>query len=194
MLERVVLAEIGRIPIRRCHTRPRAGRLPSAHGSNCGCPDGGRQKPAFAPCLPCSGVRCGVRCCVPATTDLACSSALPANKTQHKTALTTACRSASCSTTDNHRCTFQINYCMQPMWWTLARPSEVAEAEWTEIDLDRAQWRAFLLSAHEGTQRARGAACRSRPWKCSGPQSHHRQRSTSSPAVTNRNTRCPLHH
>ena len=27
------------------------------------------------------------------------------------------------------------------MWWTLARPSEVAEAEWTEIDLDRAQWR-----------------------------------------------------
>ena len=42
---------------------------------------------------------------------------------------------------DNHRCTFQINYCMQLMWWTLARPSEVAEAQWSEIDLDRAQWR-----------------------------------------------------
>lgn len=32
------------------------------------------------------------------------------------------------------------------MWWTLARPSEVAEAEWTEIDLDRANG-AFPQSA-----------------------------------------------
>src|SRR5574343_421373 len=67
--------------------------------------------------------------------------ALPANKTQHKTALTTAQIGKLLNDFDNHRCTFQINYCMQLMWWTLARPSEVAEAEWAEIDLDRAQWR-----------------------------------------------------
>ena len=67
--------------------------------------------------------------------------ALPANKTQHKTALTTEQIGKLLNDFDNHRCTFQINYCMQLMWWTLARPSEVAEAEWTEIDLDRAQWR-----------------------------------------------------
>ena len=67
--------------------------------------------------------------------------ALPANKTQHKTALSTAQIGKLLNDFDNHRCTFQINYCMQLMWWTLARPSEVAEAEWTEIDLDRAQWR-----------------------------------------------------
>ena len=66
--------------------------------------------------------------------------ALPANKTQHKTALTTEQIGKLLNDFDNHRCTFQINYCMQLMWWTLARPSEVAEAEWTEIDLDRAQW------------------------------------------------------
>ena len=67
--------------------------------------------------------------------------ALPANKTQHKTALTTTQIGKLLNDFDNHRCTFQINYCMQLMWWTLARPSEVAEAEWTEIDLDCAQWR-----------------------------------------------------
>ena len=27
------------------------------------------------------------------------------------------------------------------MWWTLARPSEVAEAEWSEFDLDACLWR-----------------------------------------------------
>lgn len=67
--------------------------------------------------------------------------AIPANKTQHKTALTTDQIGKLLNDFDNHRCTFQINYCMQLMWWTLARPSEVAEAEWAEINLDRALWR-----------------------------------------------------
>ncbi len=26
------------------------------------------------------------------------------------------------------------------MWWTLSRPSKVAEAEWSEFDLDNALW------------------------------------------------------
>lgn len=67
--------------------------------------------------------------------------ALPANKTQHKTALTTDEIGRLLRDFDNHRCTYQINYCMQLMWWTLARPSETAEAEWSEFDLETAVWR-----------------------------------------------------
>lgn len=66
--------------------------------------------------------------------------ALPANKTQHKTALTAAQIGKLLNDFDNHRCGYQINFCIQLMWWTLARPSEVAEAEWAEFDLDAALW------------------------------------------------------
>lgn len=66
---------------------------------------------------------------------------LPANKTQHKTALSTNQIGKLLRDFDNHQCTFQINYCIQLMWWTLARPSEVAEAEWAEFDLEKAVWR-----------------------------------------------------
>lgn len=67
--------------------------------------------------------------------------AIPANKTQHKTALTVEQIGRLLRDFDNHRCTFQINYCMQLMWWTLVRPSEAAEAEWSEFDLSAATWR-----------------------------------------------------
>lgn len=66
--------------------------------------------------------------------------ALPANKTQHKTALTTAQIGKLLNDFDNHRCGYQVNFCIQLMWWTLARPSEAAEAEWAEFDLDAALW------------------------------------------------------
>ena len=66
--------------------------------------------------------------------------ALPANKTQHKTALTTTQIGKLLNDFDNHRCGYQVNFCIQLMWWTLARPSEAAEAEWTEFDLDAALW------------------------------------------------------
>lgn len=67
--------------------------------------------------------------------------AIPANKTQHKTALTVEQIGRLLRDFDNHRCTFQINCCMQLMWWTLVRPSEAAEAEWSEFDLAAATWR-----------------------------------------------------
>lgn len=67
--------------------------------------------------------------------------ALPTNKTQHKTALTTDQIGKLLRDFDNHRCSFQLNYCIQLMWWTLGRPSEVAEAEWEEFDLEAAIWR-----------------------------------------------------
>jgi len=65
---------------------------------------------------------------------------LPPNKTQHKTALVPQQMGRLLNDFDNHRCSFQVNYCIQLMWWTLARPSEVAEAEWSEFDLDKALW------------------------------------------------------
>lgn len=66
--------------------------------------------------------------------------AIPANKTQHKMALTVEQIGKLLLDFDNHRCTFQVNYCMQLMWWTLVRPSEAAEAEWSEFDLAAATW------------------------------------------------------
>ena len=64
--------------------------------------------------------------------------ALPTNKTQQKTALTTDQIGKLLRNFDNHRCTFPLNYCIQLMWWTLERPSEVAEAERDEFDIEAA--------------------------------------------------------
>lgn len=64
--------------------------------------------------------------------------ALPANKTQHKQALNTKQIGKLLSCFDNSRGSYQVNYCMWLMWWTLARPAEVTEAEWEEFDLDNA--------------------------------------------------------
>ena len=67
--------------------------------------------------------------------------ALPANKTQHKPALSKEQIGKLLSDFANHRCSFQVSHCMQLMWWTLARPTEVAEAAWDEFDLEKAVWR-----------------------------------------------------
>lgn len=64
--------------------------------------------------------------------------ALPTNRTQQKTALTTDQIGKLLRNFDNHRCTFPLNYCIQLMWWTLERPSEVAEAERDEFDIEAA--------------------------------------------------------
>ncbi len=66
--------------------------------------------------------------------------ALPANKTQHKPALKPDQVGALLAAFDNSRGTYQVNYCMWLMWWTLCRPAEVAEAKWSEFDLDNALW------------------------------------------------------
>lgn len=44
------------------------------------------------------------------------------------------------SSFDTSRGTFQVSYSLWLMWWTLARPAEVTEAEWSEFDLDKALW------------------------------------------------------
>lgn len=66
---------------------------------------------------------------------------IPVNKTQHKPALTTEQIGKLLSDFNNHHRTYQINFCMQLMWWTLTRPNEAAEAEWSEFNLDAAIWR-----------------------------------------------------
>ena len=66
--------------------------------------------------------------------------AIPANKTQHKQALNPQQIGKLLSCFDNSRGSYQVNYCMWLMWWTLARPAEVTEAEWTEFDLDSSLW------------------------------------------------------
>ncbi len=67
--------------------------------------------------------------------------ALPKNKTQHKTALKKPEIGQLLRDLDTHGGSYQIQAAFLLMWLTLARPSEVVEAEWSEFDLDQAMWR-----------------------------------------------------
>lgn len=67
--------------------------------------------------------------------------AIPANKTQHKRALSAEEVGDLLSDLERHGGQFQIHAAFRLMWLTLARPSEVVEAEWSEIDLDAKVWR-----------------------------------------------------
>lgn len=67
--------------------------------------------------------------------------ALPKNKTQHKRPLTTDEIGRLLNDVDGHGGYHQIQCAFNLMWLTLARPSEVVEAEWSEIDLETALWR-----------------------------------------------------
>ena len=67
--------------------------------------------------------------------------ALPANKTQHKRPLTTDEIGRLLKSVDGHGGYHQIQCAFNLMWLTLARPTEVIEAEWSEMDLEVALWR-----------------------------------------------------
>ncbi|RQN33691.1 tyrosine-type recombinase/integrase [Paraburkholderia tropica] len=67
--------------------------------------------------------------------------ALPKNKTQHKRALETTEIGQLLKDVDGHGGNLQTQSAFKLMWFTLARPSEVIEAEWTEFDLEAATWR-----------------------------------------------------
>lgn len=66
---------------------------------------------------------------------------LPKNKTQHKRALTKTEIGQLLRDVDGHGGNYQTQCAFNLMWLTLARPSEVVEAEWAEFDLDAAIWR-----------------------------------------------------
>ena len=67
--------------------------------------------------------------------------ALPVNKTQHKRPLTADEVGELLRAVDCHPCQFETLAAFNLMWLTLCRPSEAAEARWSEFDLDAAVWR-----------------------------------------------------
>lgn len=67
--------------------------------------------------------------------------ALPPNKTQHKRPLLSNEIGQLLRDLDGHGGNYQTGGAFRLMWLTLARPSEVIEAEWSEFDLDAAIWR-----------------------------------------------------
>ncbi|BBE49669.1 Prophage integrase IntA [Ferriphaselus amnicola] len=67
--------------------------------------------------------------------------ALPKNKTQHKRPLDKTEIGKLMRDTDNPGGSLQTQCAFKLMWLTLARPSEVVEAEWAEFDLEKAIWR-----------------------------------------------------
>lgn len=66
---------------------------------------------------------------------------LPPNKTQHKRPLSSNEIGELLRDVDGHGGSYQIQCAFNLMWLTLARPSEVIEAEWVEFDLEAAIWR-----------------------------------------------------
>lgn len=67
--------------------------------------------------------------------------ALPANKTQHKRALSADEVGQLLRQLDEYRRNFQTVAAFRLMWLTLCRPSEAVGARWAELDLDAAVWR-----------------------------------------------------
>ncbi|MES2048133.1 MAG: integrase arm-type DNA-binding domain-containing protein [Pseudomonadota bacterium] len=67
--------------------------------------------------------------------------ALPPNKTQHKRALSNDEIGALLRDVDGHGGRHETLTAFRLMWLTLCRPSEAAEAQWAEFDLEAAIWR-----------------------------------------------------
>ena len=67
--------------------------------------------------------------------------ALPANKTQHKRALSVAEIGQLLRDLDKHAGRHETAAAFRLMWLTLCRPAEAVEAQWSEFDLDAAIWR-----------------------------------------------------
>lgn len=66
--------------------------------------------------------------------------AIPPNKTQHKRAMGADEVGELLRDVDGHGGHYQIQAAFRLMWLTLARPSEVIEAEWSEFDLEKGLW------------------------------------------------------
>ncbi len=67
--------------------------------------------------------------------------AIPANKTQHKRALTADEIGQLLRDMHAHPARHETLAAFRLMWLTLARPAEVTEAQWCEFDLDAGTWR-----------------------------------------------------
>lgn len=67
--------------------------------------------------------------------------ALPAVKTRHKRPLDAGALGELLRDVAAHAGRVETAAAFRLMWWTLCRPREAVEAEWSELDLDRARWR-----------------------------------------------------
>jgi integrase len=67
--------------------------------------------------------------------------ALPANKTQHKRPLSVQEVGELLRNLDKHGGRHETVAAFRLMWWTLCRPAEAVEAQWSEFDFDGAVWR-----------------------------------------------------
>jgi integrase len=65
---------------------------------------------------------------------------LPANKTQHKRALDADEVGDLLTAMDSHGGRYETVTAFRLMWWTLTRPNEAVEAEWSEFDLEAGIW------------------------------------------------------
>lgn len=136
MLERVVFPSIGKLPVRQ---------ITSAHildilnrtlkrGAPSVAAEAKRTMSAIFD-LAASTLRADVNPVWPVR------NALPPNKTQHKSALSSQEIGKLLADFNTHGGNFQTIKAFQLMWLTLARPNEVVGARWSELDLDNATWK-----------------------------------------------------
>lgn len=136
MLERVVFPAIGVLPVRQVTPAHVLGILTKAAKEN-GPSVAAEAKRAMSGIfeLAVSTLRADVDPVYPVRR------ALPANKTQHKRALTAEEVGQLLRALAGYERNFQTVAAFRLMWLTLCRPSEVMGARWAEIDMDAAIWR-----------------------------------------------------
>ena len=136
MLERVVFPHVGALPIRQVqsvHVLDILERANSRNGNSVACEAKRTMSSVFEFAV--STLRADLDPVYPVR------KAVAANKTQHKRPLSFEEVGALLNAVEGHGGYYQIQAAFFLMWLTLARPSEVIEAEWCEFDLDQALWR-----------------------------------------------------
>lgn len=136
MLERVVFPSIGKLPVRQITSMHVLEILNKTHGR--GAPSVAQEAKRTM-----SGIFELAVATLRADSDPVwpVRKSLPANKTQHKTALTQLEVGKLLTDFQDHGSNFQTQNAFRLMWLTLTRPNESVEAEWTEFDLDNAIWK-----------------------------------------------------
>lgn len=136
MLERVVFPSIGKLPVRQivpAHILEILKQSAKANGPSVAAEAQRSMSGIFE--LAVSTLRADTDPVYPVR------KALPPNKTQHKRPLSTDEIGQLLRDLDAHGGNHQTACAFRLMWLTLARPSEVIEAQWSEFDLDAAIWR-----------------------------------------------------
>lgn len=135
MLERVVFPHIGRLPMRQitpAHILDVLNKSAKANGVTVAAEARRTMSAVFEFAV--STLRADTDPVYPVR------KSVPPNKTQHKRPLSSSEIGELLKDVDGHS-GYQIQAAFKLMWLTLARPSEIIEAEWSEFDLEGAVWR-----------------------------------------------------